>query len=85
MNELEIPEFLKRKPKVKVMATEKKPRNKAMLPTILEGANGTVEISQIPDAEIFAFRDSWKKKLADVPRIELELRAINAAIRAKAK
>jgi hypothetical protein len=59
----------------------KKPRQRTELPTEL--SDGTV-IADKSIEDLIAMRDDHQKLLADVPRIELELRAIRAEIRRKA-
>jgi hypothetical protein len=84
---LEIPAFLKRQPLETIMTPtqQKKPRQQVELPTSIDDGAGHVILSGLSLAELADWQKSWKQKMADVPRIELELRAINAAIRSKAR
>lgn len=61
--------------------TDKKPRTKTELPEQL--SDGTVLADQTIE-QLIALRDGHQKMLADVPRIELELRSIRHMIRRKA-
>jgi hypothetical protein len=81
----EIPAFLLRNNPTTGSAmkdtTTKKPRTKTELPTTL--SDGTVLADQAIE-QLIELRDGHQKLLADVPRIELELRAIRNSIRRKA-
>jgi hypothetical protein len=79
---LEIPLFLKRdKEHTVTQPADKTPRTKTELPTQL--SDGTVLADQTIE-QLIALRDDHQKLLADVPRIELELRSIRHMIRRKA-
>lgn len=88
-----VPEFLRRQPKESTMTTqtkptaEKKARQVTELPTVIAGYDEREELV-IDDLSLGALvneRDRIKQALSDVPRLTLELRAVNQAIRRKAK
>lgn len=85
---LEIPTFLRRtkeqpmtKPAHLEAVETKKPRTKVILPTHVSDG----EISSFSLTELAALQTDWKEKLANVPLLELQLRAINQEIRKRAK
>jgi hypothetical protein len=61
--------------------TEKKKRTPVALPTSIDRGDTHLLLSGLSLTELAELQAQWKQKLADVPRIALELRAINAAIR----
>lgn len=63
----------------------KKPRRKTELPMTLPIKGEIILIEVMGLAELVECQSEWKSKLANVPDMELELRAINAEIRRKAK
>ena len=67
------------------LESPKKKRKSVDLPTSIDDGNGHVILEGLSINELAGYQDKWKSRLADVPRIELELKAINASIRAKAK
>lgn len=81
-----IPNFLKRQPTkesdMTKQETPKKVRKVTVLPSDL--ADG-VQIAALTLSELVQYQASLKKELADMPRIVLELKAINVAIRKLAK
>ena len=63
-------------------ATATKARTRIELPTRL--SNGEV-IADLPLAALVEKKELWEKAIAERHLLELELKSINAAIRAKAK
>lgn len=64
---------------------EKKKRNTVELPTSIDAGAGHIILEGLSLAELAEHQAEWKQKLADMPKIALELRAINQEIRRKAK
>lgn len=60
---------------------EKKTRTVTELPTSIDDGTGHVILADLSLAELADYQQRWKQKLADIPRLQLELRAINQAIR----
>ncbi len=80
----EMPNFLKRNKETKPMThtPEKKTRSKTILPTVLSGQVTPIAEMEIP--ELIEHRKRIDGILENVPRYELERRAIRKAIIAKA-
>jgi hypothetical protein len=76
-----IPQNLQRSPSSPVPIK----RKTVELPTSIDDGGGHVILEGLSLAELAEYQEKWKNRLAAVPRTELELKAINAAIRAKAK
>ena len=67
------------------IAPLKKVRNKTVLPDalVIDGEDALLEDLSLP--ELVDYKFAWENKLADMPRLALELKAIHAEIRRKAK
>ena len=64
---------------------EKKKRTATILPTQIDAGDGLLTLAEAPLSELAKLQADWKEKLANAPLIELQLRAINAEIRKRAK
>lgn len=90
---MDIPEFLRRNQQIKEspmtkQEAPKKTRQKTVLPSFIAYDNdGNIEviINELTLVQLVEYQSKIKKKLEDAPRIALELKAINQAIRKLAK
>ena len=62
-----------------------KRRTVTELPTSIDDGAGHVILAGLSLPELADWQKSWKQKMADIPRIELELRSINAEIRKRGR
>lgn len=82
----EMPTFLRRQPKENNMPQpEKKKRTKVELPTQIEDGDNVIDLSKATLAELADLQFQRKDTIANIEVTKLELRAINTAIRARAR
>jgi hypothetical protein len=81
-DDLAIPQFLKRTTEPVMTQTTAKKRTRAELPTTLSDGDVIADLSL---SELVEKKAVWEAAIASHGCQQLELRAINAAIRAKAK
>lgn len=84
---LEIPAFLKRNQQEPTMTNapapkpERKPRQKKELPDVLLIGEDAIPIEGLSLEQLIQYHRQWIADLEEMPRLELELNAINQAIR----